>query len=177
VEFGATNGVLLSNTWILEKKYGWSGLLCEPNPSFFAELKQNRSAVMTQDCVGAISGEEVDFVLANAYGGDSRFTSSDMHTEKRRVYQEAGRVIKVKTISLEDLLVKHDAPKLIDYLSIDTEGSEFAILEHFPFDRWDIRLITVEHNYSAQRNSIFKLLSAHGYQRIEQRWDDWYYKN
>ena len=33
VEFGATNGLANSNTWLLEKKYGWKGILAEPNCS------------------------------------------------------------------------------------------------------------------------------------------------
>lgn len=40
VEFGATDGVMLSNTWLLEEEFGWTGLLAEPNPKFFAKLKK-----------------------------------------------------------------------------------------------------------------------------------------
>ena len=52
------------------------------------------------------------------------FSNSDMHSQMRK----QGRKYQVKTISLEDLLDKYDAPLVIDYLSIDTEGSEFEIL-------------------------------------------------
>lgn len=51
----------------------------------------------------------------------------DLHAKKR----QDGKRYAVETISLRDLLRTHDAPVRIDYLSIDTEGSEFAILDSF----------------------------------------------
>jgi hypothetical protein len=83
----------------------------------------------------------------------------------------------VPTISLDNLLERHGAPNEIDYLSIDTEGSEFVILKDFPFQKWKIRIITVEHNYSVARNSIKDLLYFNGYKRKFEglsKWDDWY---
>jgi len=32
VEFGATDGKIISNSLLLEQKYGWKGILSEPNP-------------------------------------------------------------------------------------------------------------------------------------------------
>jgi len=52
----------------------------------------------------------------------------------------------VKTISLEDLLGKYDAPSVIDYLSIDIEGSEFEILSSFNFEKYKFKIITGENN-------------------------------
>jgi hypothetical protein len=37
-------------------------------------------------------------------------------------------------------------PPVIDYWSLNTEGSEFAILKSFPFDEYSFRVLTVEHN-------------------------------
>lgn len=82
--------------------------------------------------------------------------------------------MQLETISLHDFLIKNNSPKEIDYLSIDTEGSELDILENFPFNKWDIKYITVEHNYTEQRERIFNLLSSNGYIRKEKEWDDWY---
>ena len=43
VEFGATNGVDLSNTYILEKQFNWQGILAEPAKVWNAELQRNRN--------------------------------------------------------------------------------------------------------------------------------------
>ena len=79
-------------------------------------------------------------------------------------------------ISLNDFLEQHNAPREIDYLSIDTEGSEFEILEDFPFEQWNIRLLTIEHNFTQRRADIRALLERQGYRCTEQQWDDWYEK-
>jgi hypothetical protein len=63
------------------------------------------------------------------------------------------------------LSTKPTAPP-IDYLSIDTEGSEFMILKDFDFARYTFRVITVEHNYTSQRRELFELLTSVGYQRV-----------
>lgn len=175
VEFGATDGVLLSNTFLLEKEFGWNGLLAEPNPKFFEKLRTNRSQICSNECISSSTGETVDFVLADEYGGIKDFSTNGMHKEKVSDYESQGKVIQKDTISLNDFLLKHNAPENIDYLSIDTEGSEYSILKNFPFEKWNITLITVEHNFEAQRELICKLLSEFGYKRIEKQWDDWYY--
>lgn len=88
----------------------------------------------------------------------SLLSSKDSHKYSRL----KGKHYEVQTISLKDLLIKHIAPKYIDYLSIDVEGSEYEILNAFDFNLYDIRIITVEHNYSAQREKIFTLLTSRG---------------
>ncbi len=176
VEFGATDGVLLSNSWLLEKHFAWRGICAEPNPKLFARLQQNRSCTLSRACVYRNSGERMKFVLADAYGGLEDLARYDQHVEKRKAYAAVGDVIEVTTISLMDLLDQQDAPALIDYLSIDTEGSELAILEGIDWGRYQFRCITVEHNFTEQRQGIQKLLEAQGYQCRKQQWDDWYAK-
>lgn len=175
VEFGATDGVRLSNTYLLEKRFGWSGICAEPNPKMFAQLKKNRSCTVSDACVGARTGERVEFVLAEEYGGRLQDMASDMHAGKRQAYwaNEEYRAT-FETVSLHDLLERSGAPKQIDYLSIDTEGSEYEILAAFPFDRWRIRLITVEHNFTPARDQIRQLLEPRGYVRTECSHDDFY---
>jgi FkbM family methyltransferase len=174
VEFGATDGVLLSNTYLLEKEFGWKGICAEPNPRFYTHLKANRTCTVTDECIAGTTGREVEFILADDFGGLAEYASSDMHADKRAAFRKAGKTIRLRTICLDDLLENHGAPREIDYLSIDTEGSEFEILSTFPFGKWRIELITVEHNFTAQRKNIRDLLSRHGYRCLERDWDDWY---
>ncbi len=135
VEFGATDGVLYSNSLMLERDYGWSGICAEPNPAFFEKLKRNRTCTVAPDLITATTGEEVEFLLADEYGGAVRHAGADNNADRRKPFLEAGSVIRLTGISLHDFLKRHGAPRTIDYLSIDTEGSEYEILAAFPFGR------------------------------------------
>lgn len=175
VEFGAGDGVFLSNTYLLEKEFGWQGICAEPNPKFLDQLRRNRNCIVTDACIAAETGKRVDFVMAGEFGGMLQHAAGDSHGEKRLAYKDLGRVIQVTTVSLDDFLRNNNAPCEIDYLSIDTEGSEFEILSTFPFHKWRIHLLTVEHNYMENRGEIRALLESHGYGSIEVQWDDWYF--
>jgi FkbM family methyltransferase len=176
VEFGATDGVLLSNSWLLEKYFDWNGICAEPNPKLFERLQVNRSCTLTPACVYRTSGEIMKFILADAYGGLEGFSGCDQHASKRDAYAAKGCIIEVSTVSLLDLLRQNGAPGIIDYLSIDTEGSELAILQGFDWNAYQIRCITVEHNYAPNRQDIRRLLEGLGYAFHEAKWDDWYFK-
>lgn len=174
VEIGATDGVALSNTWLLERHFDWSGICAEPNPSFYRQLVKNRTCTVADACIAGTSGREEEFILAAEFGGLAEYAEKDFHADKRAAYQAHGHSIMLTTISLDDFLEMHNAPRDIDYLSIDTEGSELDILAPFPFRKWRIKYLTVEHNYSALRPKLRTLLEGHGYRCFEKEWDDWY---
>lgn len=179
VEFGATNGVGLSNTHILEAEFGWKGILAEPARCWTTELRANRNCTIDTRCVWKESGKTVKFLetsdaeLSTVHTFEDRL---DVHTTIRT----ENEMYDVETVSLTDLLTVHNAPRHIDYLSIDTEGSEYSILAHFDFEAFDISVITVEHNYvEKDRTQIQQLLTAKGYRRVFEKfsqWDDWYVK-
>ncbi len=174
LEFGATNGVELNNTWLMEKEFGWTGILAEPARGWHADLKVSRNCTIDTRCVWKSSGDKLQFTEAPR-GENSAISTFVKPSRKLR-----GQSYDVETISLNDLLDQHDAPKVIDYASIDTEGSEFDILNAFDFDRHSFRVMSVEHNFAAQREDIFKLLTSHGYARVLEnvsRFDDWYVKD
>jgi len=178
IEFGATDGVSISNTHILEKEFGWHGILAEPARIWHKSLKENRNSIIDERCVWSESKKSLDFRETDLYELSTieSYSSLDMHTSARK----SGTVYQVETISLMDLLVEHNAPKEIDYLSIDTEGSEFEILQNFDFTKYNIKIITVEHNFTAMREKIFDLLTLYGYKRVFaeiSEVDDWYIKS
>jgi FkbM family methyltransferase len=175
VEFGATDGVELSNTLYLEKHRSWSGILAEPGRCWHPALMANRTCAIETRCVWKRTGETLLFneVAWAELSTLQSFSQRDAHSLSR----QNGTLYEVETVSLNDLLAERGAPNVIDYLSIDTEGSEFEILESLDFDRYTFRIITVEHNHTADRSRVFELLSAHGYGRVFpqlSRWDDWY---
>lgn len=175
VEFGATDGKTYSNTYSLEKKLGWNGVLAEPAKTWHRELEEARSCLIDHRCVWSTSGTDLAFneVSEAEYSTLETFSNSDHHSSIRN----KGQSYFVQTVTLEDLLKDYNAPSEIAYLSVDTEGSEFEILRTFNFDSYKFNFISVEHNYSNQRTLIHELLTSNGYQRIMAKyseWDDWY---
>jgi FkbM family methyltransferase len=175
VEFGAMDGIKFSNTFLLENRYGWRGIVAEPARCWHRELTRNRMCLVDHRCVWSQSGKTLQFneTKEAEFSTIDALSGLDRHAKRRR----GGRRYAVRTISLRDLLQSHDAPKSIDYLSIDTEGSEFAILDSFFPSDHEIRIITVEHNYTNRRSQIRRLLTSRGYKQIFKElsmWDDWY---
>lgn len=178
VEFGATNGIDLSNTFLLEKEFGWTGIVAEPAKCWHTDLYANRSCNIDTKCVWTDSDSVLNFKETNiaVLSTLTPFIKGD-HLRKLR---KDGHYYDVTSISLLDLLDKYNAPEIIDYLSIDTEGSEFEILKNFDFGKYKFNVITCEHNFTPVREKIFKLLSENGYLRKYSdlsKYDDWYVRS
>lgn len=176
VEFGATNGVKLSNTHLLEKEYEWDGILAEPAQNWHKDLSENRSCSIDCRCVWSNSKQKLLFneTPNQSLSTIDSFSQGDYHSEKRM----AGIKYEVDTVSLKDLLDQHNAPQVIDYLSIDTEGSEYDVLSTFDFNKYKFRVISCEHNFTPTREKVFKLLTSVGYNRKYEdisSFDDWYF--
>jgi FkbM family methyltransferase len=175
IEVGATNGVALSNTFLLEKKFNWTGLVVEPAKIWHKELFENRNCSISTKCVFNTSGAEIIFneTKKRSLSTIDRFSNSDEWSESR----VDGKKYSVETITLNDLIQEFKLPDFIDFLSIDTEGSEFDILSAFDFSRYKFRAISCEHNYTNNREKIYSLLIKNGYRRVFENLslgDDWY---
>ena len=151
----------------------WKAGKLNPNfKSFLLENFQDSNSQLQQDLV-------VDYLFSQEIerkheivelSGLSSFKDLSSARKKSLNYE-------VTTVSLNDLLKFYKAPSVIDYLSIDTEGSELEIIEDFDFVATRFRFISIEHNYREDRKEIREILSKHGYSNIMSEFsdfDDWY---
>ena len=168
-EVGALDGLIFSNTYYLEKELGWSGILCEPNKKYIDKIKVNRPKnILIDKPVFSIEDKEVFFTERD--GGRSGIINEN---NKYNNY-------KLRTTTLNLIFSSYLKNKNLDYLSIDTEGTEFEIIKYLDFDKYKPKIISIEHNYDIKkRNKIFALLQKKNYKRIFKsisRFDDWYIK-
>jgi len=178
VEIGAYDGIALSNTLVLEKTYGWTGILSEVVPSRFSELIVNRPHCHNDNnAVYSKSNLTLPFSVCN----DSNMLSGiTTHIQAHKhVVNKNKSDINVNTISLTDLLDKYNAPSFIEYLSLDTEGSEIEILKGLDFNKYCFGYIDVEHNdVDIIRGQLKLLLESKGYKFLRKNhFDDTYVYN
>ena len=66
LEFGATDGLSLSNSYLLENSYNWKGVLSEPSSQWHELLKRNRknTQIITK-CIWKESGKKLDFFMSD----------------------------------------------------------------------------------------------------------------
>jgi FkbM family methyltransferase len=181
VEFGAFDGETGSNSLLFEKHYNWKGIIAEPNKKFHSHLAEIRSCYIDHRAVHSKSHGTLEFKEIDEHLGLSTLTESldsDHHFKKRN--RSTGNVYQVELVSLIDLLDSYDLLNEIDYISIDTEGSELSILKSFDFQKYKIKIWTIEHNYvDSVRNEIYEIMCKHNYIRILvdiSQYDDWYVK-
>ncbi|HEV8015200.1 MAG TPA: FkbM family methyltransferase [Stellaceae bacterium] len=179
VDVGASDGVTISNTLFFEETLGWTGLCIEPLPSEFEKLKARRK-VPCLNCAVADTNGTADFLeieLGDAEKAHSGLKASyDLrHLISVRANNAIIREIKVEARRLGDILSEHGL-QTIDYISIDTEGSEWKIVRDLDFKRYDIRAMSVENNY--QNEQLRQYLAAAGYTLVQifGGYDDLYIK-
>lgn len=166
VDVGCYQAVYWSNTYLLEEN-GWKGIGIDPFPLFFESRK---NTILEKAVIYDVENLDVEFALSDEYSG----IVNDINLHKNKI--EGKPREKFKTQLLANILEKHQAPNFIEYLSLDTEGSEYKILSTFPFDKYKFGCITVEHNFEEpRRQQIRDLLFKNGYILAkEAQWDDWF---
>lgn len=172
LDVGAFDGVALSNTYLLETEYGWNGICVEPLEVEYNKLKSVRKAICVNKAIYNKSDMLIEFSKSDMLSGITEHIDCHMIAKN-------GETVKVKTITMNELLENCNAPNFIHYLSIDTEGSELEILKYIDYDKFMFGYINVEHNYvEPRRTDIRKLLTNNGYiYKGENAFDDDYIHN
>ena len=171
VECGAHNGLQDSNTLALEQSFGWTGLLIEADPDLSAQARINRPNCQHATCALYVTdGGDMDFTCGDLWGGITAFLPAAWPRDVPK--------IRAATRTLSSLLVSTEAPPVIDYFSLDIEGTEVAVLHEF-FQRptHQFRCLTVEYREDARElMRLQRILEPHGYvlDRV-QAWDAFFY--
>jgi FkbM family methyltransferase len=138
VDLAANDAFDMSNTFPLEQDWDWHGLCIEANPKYWRSLTHYRSCTTIGAAVGK-SNELVTFHF-DKWGGVGGGIVGRNYDNSRVDAND----IQVYTVPLKDILDRHGAPSVIDYLSLDVEGAEHFIMESFPYDAYTVRVLTVE---------------------------------
>jgi len=152
VDVGAHNGVLYSNTYFFEKELNWRGICVEPIQYEYEKLKKARKSININACAYSEDGEILFNLVedkqspgAHSYNMLSGIVGN--HSTKNRVAKFGldSELIEVPCVQLKTLFEKYKI-ETVDYLSIDTEGSELEVLKGIDFSKVHINLIDLEHN-------------------------------
>jgi FkbM family methyltransferase len=158
IDIGAYDGITISNTFALEK-IGWKGVCVEPVPEIYDILKKNRKCECINAAIYNEDGKTLDFIQTK--GGRSGFIT-DMNDSMISAAESEGIIgrYSVKTITFENLM-RNNNVKHVDFMSIDVEGAEFAVLDSIDFNKYKFDLITIENNHG--KNKLRDYMFSKGY--------------
>ena len=174
VDLGASGGIIGSNTYALETEYEWKGICIEPNPTFFKELKGNRQCLLLNKAVD-FTNHRIEFLFEGmALGGIvDRDTDNNFQHRSKLIREARARkgVMFMETVTLEQVLEEANAPHVIDFLSLDVEGSETRILRDFPFEEYTFLAMAIER----PTEELNQILFANGYVFVKNQTMDTFY--
>ena len=152
VEMGAHDGIINSNTYYYEKNLNWRGILIEPS-NFFDNLKNNRSSkniFYKTLCVPFNFNKKIIFEEIGPYSRVPELIPEkyyNWHKKKSRAVEQIynkKNILSSNINNLNDLLINSKAPKLIDFFSLDVEGSELNVLKGIDFSQYNFKYLLIE---------------------------------
>ena len=156
LDLAATNGLMENNTYVLEKFFQWKGIAIEANNFFFSKLKKNRNCKCINEVVSG-NKSEVKFLEHGPTGGIIGESYDNNYVKRGKLIKKLNHKISTKkTKSLEKILKENNAPKVIDYFSLDVEGAETDIIENFNFLNYKFLSITIERPTPKINKILFK---------------------
>jgi FkbM family methyltransferase len=165
VDVGANDGVTLSNSYFFETKRKWTGLCVEPLPEVFEMLRESRPKSFCENVCIADAEGTLDFARVEGVDALSGIAEKMDGRHRRRIAKEKGRVemLRLPAVRLRTLLDKHGIDR-IDFLSIDTEGSELDVVRSIDFGKTSVGVICAENN--SGKREVRRHLQSNGFEYI-----------
>lgn len=166
VEVGAAHPIKGNNTYLFETE-GWDCYLIEPNTNSLPILREHRKNVFNFAC-GERDLEDQEFTICTLDGGEQGAISGlkvdERLLEQHLQYNPQLTTIKTQVKTLDTFLSGQDL-KGVDFISIDTEGTELEVLKGLDLNRNKPRLFIIENNHEDEK--FLKYLSHYGYEKTE----------
>lgn len=176
VEVGGYDGITGSNSYFFEKA-GWTCLVVEPIPEFCDKIRKNRTCEVLELAASDANG---DVTLHVADGVETLSTIESDPDHFARIRKEGGkqiRKISVKKRRLAEILQDRNL-RQPDFISIDVEGHEMAVLRGLSLESTSPRVLIIEDNSNGLNGEVRKYLGAYGYVRFNRTGcNDWYAKS
>jgi FkbM family methyltransferase len=176
LDIGSSHPIDLSNTYLLEKKFNWTGLCVEPRKQMGELYKQTRNCLFELAAIYTHTGT-ISFSDRDVCSGINDKTITDVITRNEN------DIYDVPCLTFEDLFKKHNVPSLIHYMSMDVEGAELILLETFPFEQKCVLTASIEHNsHHGERQKqkgkqIIELMKSKGFELDQITGADYIFKN
>jgi len=176
LDFGGFEGIMHSNTFFLEKVENWDGIIVEPNPVPYRSICKTRTCISVNAALWSESRQSLRFLDAHGLSSFQEYADTDSNAELRKTITKQS--IHVDTINPTELLERFLAPEFIEYMSLDIEGAELAVLKCIDLNKFKIGLMSIEHNNEKRKkNKIRTYLKDFGYSAVEHRNDDLFFNH
>jgi FkbM family methyltransferase len=154
IEAGANDGIAQSNSYFLENKYGWKGVLVEPVPKYYRMCRQARRAHTVNCGLGPFEkdGEELEILSGGLMSLPVTVDEKLLHGRSVRQHASIGarefggvapELVKTRVRALSNVLDELAIDK-VDFFSLDVEGFELEVLKGLDFTRHAPAFLLIE---------------------------------
>jgi FkbM family methyltransferase len=177
VEVGANDGEHGSTTLYFEQQ-GWRCILVEPNPDLCQLLRKRRPTAQLFECGAADhEGTAILNIAEGAAHADGVSAIGDPVSAQRRIstFGFQSRPVEVSLRTLDSIFTEAELQRPIDFMSIDVEGLELAVLKGCDLSRWAPRILIIEDNSNFRDHTLRDYMAAKGYVPMRRTGvNDWY---
>jgi len=174
LDIGAHKPLSLSNTAFFDLCLGWKGLCVEPSETS-NNFENIRSCNIAKHCVWSQT-KKLIMIFRSQGDGSLIIDEKEQNRIKLEMPDRVKDLFECDAINANDLLTQYNVKNKyndkmslnsdnnlieIDFISLDVEGAEVEFLKCFPFDRYNIKVWSIEVNKN--EGNIDEIMLSHGY--------------